>query len=245
LLAGLAATTRSDLGPALAISLLPLFISMKRRDKVSFLAAGIVGLLPLIWMTIAVGAPLIFYSLFVFPVFHLNPGRHLPIQQASSELIHLLVFQIVVSLVTALAALAQYRNRDARASGHLLLGIAVFGLFLIHYAWERFDSGHAINAALVALSFLPVSIFVALVEIRKFTPRPVLAATTAILIALFALHFMVPTYTRYFYRNLQVMTHLAPPRHATKNGEELEPGDDGFFITHNGRSFPFGFSYAA
>ena len=245
LLAGLAATTRFDLGPALAISLLPLFISMDRRDKLFFLAAGVVGLLPLIWITIAVGAPLIFYSLFVFPVFHLNAGRHLPIQQASSELIHLLVFQIVASLVAVLAAVAQYRKRDARASGHLLLGIAIFGLALIHYAWERFDSGHAINAALVALSFLPLSIFVALAEVRKFTPRRTLAATTAILIALFALHLIVPTYARYFYRNLQVMARLAPPRHATKNGEELEPGDDGFFITHNGRSFPFGFPYAA
>ncbi len=34
-------------------------------------------------------------------------------------------------------------------------------------------------------------------------------------------------------------------RQATKTGEQLEPGDKGIFIVHQGRPFAFGFPYAA
>src|SRR5439155_9214288 len=113
-LAGVAAITRSDLAPALAISSLPLFLAMDRRNKFYFLIAGIVGLLPLIWITFVVGPGEVFYSLFVFPVFRLNPGRHLPIAQAPGELIHLLILQIVAGVLVLAAGILQVRSFDTR-----------------------------------------------------------------------------------------------------------------------------------
>src|SRR5262249_37665865 len=243
LLAGIALIARCNFGLALIATLSPLFLAMERARKIGFLIGGVLGISPLIWMTFAVGLPQIIHSLFIFPVLQLNPGRHLPISQSKGEMIVLLSFQIIASLTNIAAAITELREPITRLRGRLLLGAGLFGLALIHYALQRFDSGHAVNAALVAISFLPLSIFVLVSKMAKKAPSPVKLAV-AILVPIVGMHFFLPTFTRYFYRGLRVMAGISPARQAAKPGEELEPGDKGIFIVHNGRPFAFGFPYA-
>ena len=159
-------------------------------------------------------------------------------------MICLLVLQISASIVNITAGIIEFRDSSSRQRGRLLLAAGLLGLGLIHYAVQRFDSGHALNSALISLSFLPLSIFVLSSAIAKAIPRW-LTAAVALLLTIAVIHFLTPTFMRYFYRSLRVTLAIAPARQAVKTGEELEPGDKAIFITHNGRPFPFGFPYAA
>ena len=244
LLAGFSLLARCDFGPAVIVSSLPLFLAMERRVKLKFIIGGVLALSPLGWLMIVIGPAPIIHNLFIFPVFKLNPGRHLAISSGSWEMICLLVLQISASIVNISAGIIEFRDSSSRQRGRLLLAAGLFGLGLIHYAVQRFDSGHALNSALVSLSFLPLSIFVLSSAIAKTIPRW-LTAAVALLLTIAVIHFLTPTFTRYFYRGLRVTLAIAPARQAVKTGEELEPGDKAIFITHNGRPFPFGFPYAA
>ena len=244
LLAGVALLGRCDFGPALIASSLPLFLSMERSAKLRFIAGIVLALSPLIWMMLVIGPTPIFHSLFVFPVFKLNPGRHLAISAAPWQMQCLLVLQISASIINIAAGIIELRKPATRARGALLLGVALLGLAIVHYALQRFDSGHALNAAFVALSFLPLSIFVLVTEVAKAIPKRI-ALAAAISVSLIAIHLLLPTFTRYFYRGLGVAAGILSPRNASKTGEELEPGDKGIFIVHHGRPFAFGFPYAA
>jgi len=242
--AGLSSLCRCDFGPALVFSLLPMFWPMPRDRKIKFLIGGSIALLPLLWLTIVIGPAQIWHSLFIFPVFELNPGRRLSLSGAKPELISLLIFQLVAGAINVSAGIVELRVRETRERGRLLLGAAILGLSFLHYALERFDTGHAINASLVSVSLLPLSIFILLSVLAKrmsSTRSAAIAATAAIV----ATHLVLPIFTRYFYRGLRVEFGMSPQRQATRTGEELEPGDRGFFVKHHERAFPFGFSYAA
>jgi hypothetical protein len=242
--AGIALIGRCDFGPALIVALLPLFLSMEAKAKANFIAGGVLGLAPLIWMTIVIGPAPIIHNLFLFPVFQLNPGRHLPLSEAPSEMIRMLGLQIIASVINIAAGIAEMRESQTNLRGRLLLGASLLGVGLIHYALQRFDTGHAVNSSLVALSLLPLSIFVLTSKLAKASPGWA-ASGAAILVSLSAIHLALPTFTRYFYRGFGVTSGIMPARQPSQTGEELEPGDKAFFIMHNGRPFPFGFSYAA
>lgn len=242
--AGLSVLCRCDFGPALCLSLLPLFWPMERDRKIKFLIGATLGLLPLVLLTMVIGPSQIWQSLFVFPVLELNPGRRLSISSAKPELISLLIFQVITSGLNVSAAIVDWRNEPTRARGRLFVGVAVLGLSFLHYALERFDSGHALNAALLSVSLAPLSLFVLSSRVAKSIPAR-WTALTAALVAVVATHLFLPKFTRYFYRGLRVQFGIGPARQASKTGEELEPGDKGIFIVHNGRPFPFGFPYAA
>ena len=243
LLAGIALLGRCDFGPALIASSLPLFLSMERSAKLRFIAGIVLALSPLIWITLMIGPMPIFHSLFVFPVFKLNPGRHLAISAAGWQMQCLLFLQIGASIMNISAGIVEFRDRASRQRGRLLLGVGLLGIGLIHYALQRFDPGHALNSALLAVSFLPLSILILSSAVRKAFPRK-LAAVAAALAMLIFLGFIAPAFTR-FYRSVRVTLGLVAPHQATKTGEQLEPGDKGIFIVHHGRPFAFGFPYAA
>src|SRR5207302_873867 len=243
LLGGIALLGRCDFGPVLIASSLPLFLSMERNVKLKFIAGIVLALSPLIWMALIIGPMPIFHSLFVFPVFKLNPGRHLAISAAPWQMQCLLFLQIGASIMNIAAGIVEFRDRASRQRGCLLLGVGLLGIGLIHYALQRFDPGHALNSALLAVSFLPLSILILSSAVRKAFPRK-LAALAAALAMLIFLGFIAPAFTR-FYRSVRVTLGLDAPHQATKTGEQLEPGDKGIFIVHHGRPFAFGFPYAA
>jgi hypothetical protein len=243
IIAGLSLLCRCDFGPALMVSSLPLFLPMKRNAKTEFIAGAMFAMLPLVWLMIRVGPAQIFYNVFVVPVLRSSPGGYLPIFSAKIEMLSLLGFQLVASLVNIVAAIAELRDNNTRPRGRLLLGTALLGLAFTYYAVSRFDSGHLLNAAFLSIGLFPVSIFVLFSRTVKMFPTW-LTSTVAIVIAITATHFLLPTFTRYFYRGLGVEFGVAPARQADQTGE-LEPGDNGIFVKHNRRAFPLGFTYAA
>jgi len=243
LLGGIALLGRCDFGPVLIASSLPLFLSMERNVKLKFIAGIVLALSPLIWMALIIGPMPIFHSLFVFPVFKLNPGRHLAISAAPWQMQCLLFLQIGASIMNIAAGIVEFRDRASRQRGRLLLGVGLLGIGLIHYALQRFDPGHALNSALLAVSFLPLSILILSSAVTKAFPRK-LAAAAAVLAMVGFLAFIAPAFTR-FYRSVLVALGFVAPHQATKDGEQLEPGDKGIFIVHHGRPFAFGFPYAA
>lgn len=243
ILAGVSLLCRCDFGPALIVSSLPLFLSMKRNVKLEFIAGGMLAMLPLVWLTIKVGPAKIIENVFVVPVLRSGPVGYLQIFSANIEMQSLLGFQVLASIATISAAIAELRDERTRRRGRLLLGTALLGLAFTYYATSRFDSGHLLNAAFLSIGLFPLSIFVLFSRTAKRLPTW-LNSAAAIVIAIFATHFLLPTFTRYFYRGLGVGFGLAPARQADQTGE-LEPGDDGIFVKHNSRAFPFGFTYAA
>jgi hypothetical protein len=226
---------RSDLGPALVAALLPLFFLMERKGRERFLAGGALALLPLIWFAMAVGPAQLVHSLFLFPVFHLSSAAYLPISSAPADLRCVFYLYIVASILNVGAGFVA-SHRFERERGHLLLAAALLGCGCIYYALSRFDGGHVINAALISIGLLPLSLFV------FFSAKNVplwLAAAAATVIPFISVQLLLPFYTRYFYRGVRVELRLDRARQANMS-DVLEPGDKGIFIKQGGRSFPLG-----
>jgi hypothetical protein len=243
ILAGMSLLCRCDFAPALIASSLPFFLIMKRNAKVEFIAGAMLAMLPLLWLMLAVGPMQIFDNVFLVPVVRSSSVGHLPIFSAKIEMLSLLGLQLVASIVSIAAAIAELRDPITRRRGRLLLSAALLGLAFTYYATSRFDSGHALNAAFVSIGLFPLSIFVLFSRTAKMFPTW-LNSVLAVVIVIAAAHFLLPTFTRYFYRGLGVEFGVASARQADQTGE-LEPGDNGIFIKHNGRAFPFGFAYTA
>jgi hypothetical protein len=180
LFGGIALLCRCDFGPALAVSTLPLFISMERAAKKKFIGGLAVALLPLLWIGIAVGPTQLVDNLFLLPVFRIGPGGSLPISAAPADVVWMFGVYLVASAVNLAAGVLALR-RPAPERGRLLLGAALLGLGLIHYSLSRFDSGHVFNAALVSFAFLPVSISVLFSIVAKPLPRPLKVITISVL----------------------------------------------------------------
>jgi hypothetical protein len=244
MLASASLLCRCDFGPVLVVSSLPLFLLMKRSAKISFISGGVLAMLPLLWLTIVAGPAQIFHSLFLFPVFKLSAGRHLPISSAKAGTLYLFCLQLSAGVLNIVAGIVALRDEVNRPRGRLLLAVALFGLGLVPYALQRFDAGHVLNAAFVSLSLFPLSIFVLLSAATRKIPASVISAV-AILIVIAGTHLLLSSFTRYFYRGLRVQLGISAARQALKAGDDLQPGDKAIFIKHNGRSFPFGFRYAA
>jgi len=178
------------------------------------------------------------HSLFLFPVFHLGSAAYLPISTAPADLRYVFYLFIVASVLNVGAGFLASR-RGERERGRLLLGAALLGLGCIHYALSRFDGGHVINTALISIGLLPLSLFVLLSAItRKLALSFTAVAST--LIVFVGVQFLLPRYTRYFYRGIRVEMRLDQPRQVANTADLLEPGDKGIFVKQNGRSFPLG-----
>ncbi len=176
---GLALLCRCDFGLALAVSALPLFLSMQRVPKTKFLVGAAVALLPLLWFGVLVGPTQLVNNLFVLPVFRIGPRGHLPISAATADAVWVFCLYLLASGVNVAAGFFALR-RSVPERGRLLLGAALFGLGLIHYPLSRFDSGHVFNAALISFAFLPLSISVLFSLVAKPLPRRLKIIATGI-----------------------------------------------------------------
>jgi hypothetical protein len=230
----LAVLCRCDIAPVAIIGFLPLTLAMQRKSLVAFLIGALVGFLPLAWFAAVIGPGQLVHALFIFPVFELSSSAYLPLSSAPIELrwiFYLSIFAGVINLIASFMALRHGRPEG----GRLFLAAAIFGAGSIYYALSRFDGTHVINATLVSIGLLPVSLQILIS--KKFHVQ--YASLAAAVIALAAVHAVYFHYARYFYRNLRVAIHLDQPREA-KWGEPLEPGDKGFFIRNGDRCFPLG-----
>jgi len=236
--AGFSLLCRSDFGFALIAAVLPLFFLMNRNAKKRFVIGTALSLSPLVLLAVLVGPAQLVSSLFLVPVFQIGPAGYLPMSAADADVRWLFYLHIGASALNLAAAFVTLRDTKPECA-RLLLGIALFGLGLTHYALSRSDSGHVLNVALISVSLLPLSVFVLASALKKKFPAW-LISTVAIFVALAAIHFLVPTFNRSFYRGFCLTFKLAPARRPDASGE-IRPGDRAIFVKHNGRSFPLGF----
>jgi hypothetical protein len=232
---GMALLCRADFGPALIASALPLFLSMKREGKYRYLAGVGLALLPLGWLMVVVGPAQLGHSLFLFPVFHLNPARRLPLLSAEPYLIYLLCVHLLVSAMNVAAGIVAARTEPTQARGRLLLGAALLGLGLTHYAVQRFDFNHMLFALFLPLSLLPLSILVLLPN-KPGTLLGRVRPGLALLLAFIAMQAGLPQFGRFYYRWLsEGIRHPFAREASTKRHDS----DLGIFIRRHERSFAF------
>jgi hypothetical protein len=158
--AGGALLYRVDLGPAILVATLPLFLAMPGSSRARWLAGAAIALLPLGALMLIAGPKPLFENLFLFPVMRSGPARHLPITSAEPAVIYLLGAHVVAVLVNLVAGVMAVRHNPKDLQNRVLLGWALFGLGLTHQAMQRVDSLHVLYAAFVSLGLLPLSILI-------------------------------------------------------------------------------------
>jgi len=232
---GMALLCRVDFGLALIASILPLFLSMSRENKYRYLTGAALPLLPLGWLMVVVGPGQLLHSLFLFPVFHLNPARRLPILSAEDYLVYLLCIHLLVSALNVAAGIVAIRRESAQTRSRLLLGVALLGFGLTHYALQRFDFNHMLFSLFLPLSLLPLSILVLLPD-KSGTLlgriRPGLALFIAFTVMQVGLSQFCLLYYKWFSEGLR---HPFAREASTKRHDN----DLGIFIRQHGRSFSF------
>ena len=158
-LAGIALLFRPDFAPAVFISALPLTLLMKWSIRWKYVMGVAVGLFPYAVITLFAGPTQVLNNLFLYPVLYSSPGRRLPFFAADAYSIRLFFVHAFAAAINIVAGLVMTRRKPSDVSARLLLGLGLLGLGLTHQAVQRLDAGHAIPAALVSISVLPVSIF--------------------------------------------------------------------------------------
>ena len=233
--AGMAILCRADLGPAVVVSALPVFLSMPRKRKYRYLIGAVLTLLPLGWLMIVVGPGQLAHSLFLFPVFRLNSARRLPILFAESYLVYLLCVHLLVSALNLAAGIVAVRREPAQMRGRLLLAVALLGLGLTHYALQRFDFNHMLFSLFLSLSLLPLSIFV-LLPAKTGTVFARIRPGLALFIAFTAMQVGLSQFCLLYYKWLsEGLKHPFAREVSTKHHDS----DLGIFIRQHGRSFSF------
>ena len=160
ILAGGALLFRVDLGPAIIASVLPLFFLMTPARRWKYLGGAVLALLPLAWLTVAVGPHEIINNLLLYPVIYSSPARHLPILSVPTNLLWLFLVHLIAVAGNIFAGFIAVRANGRDSTARLLLGLALLGLGVTHQAAQRLDLVHVLCAAFVSLGVLPLSIFV-------------------------------------------------------------------------------------
>lgn len=200
-LAGAALMFRQDLGPAMIVSTLPLFLLMTPAARKAFVLGGVVALVPLGILTLAAGPREVWNNFFLYPVVLSSPGRRLPIGIAAPYLLRVLALHVAACVVNIVAGALTVRANRPSPSARLLLGAGLFGLGLTHQAMQRIDFVHVPYAAFISLGLLPASLTVlARRSWPQISPRWVATATCALAAALvgglgynFARYFVLQT----------------------------------------------------
>jgi hypothetical protein len=192
ILAGLAVLYRQDLGPAVVLATLPLWLRLGGRDRIKYLGFAIVALAPLIWITISAGTRATLDNLFAYPVFIAGPARRLPINSAAPVMLCLLGMHLLSVALNILASLLAVRERRDNANARLFLGTALLGLAITPQGLQRFDIVHLSFAASCSIPLLPLSINLLLGRVSKAYVPPLaegapVATVFGVMIAVYAM----------------------------------------------------------
>jgi len=170
-LAGGALLFRPDIGPAMIVATFPLFLGMTRPIRWKYLCGTGLGLLPLGVLTLFTGWRPVVDNLFLIPVLHAGPARHLPLFFAGACLVILFGAHLLASVVNVVAGVVAMRSQQRDGRGRLLLAVALFGLGLTHQAANRLDSLHLLFVVFISFGILPLSLFLIGARLGKTTPR--------------------------------------------------------------------------
>jgi hypothetical protein len=222
-LAGLALLFRADIGPAMILATLPLFLGMTQSVRWKYLLGSGLALLPLAILTVVAGWQPVVDNLFLTPVLHSGPARHLPLSAVDSYVLTLVVAHLIAAAVNVAAGIVAVRSKPRDGRGCLLLAVALFGLGLTHQAVSRPDSLHLVFVAFVSLGILPLSLMLLGSRIRGVLPgrnEALFASITVVAV----LQAIAPELT------MMVRTAFLEGMHSNAVTT---------FVRCNGRSFPF------
>jgi hypothetical protein len=188
MLAAAALLFRPDLGPAVVLGTLPLFLGMMRSVKLRYLGGMCIGLLPLGALVVAAGPQQVLDNLLLFPVFCGNEGRHLSLSTAPASVLGLLTVHFIASGINIAGGVIVLRRQPHLIPSRLLLGAALFAVSLSHQAIQRVDEMHVRYAAFASLAILPISLFVLLSKtsflLLRQKPMIAVAAAAGFVVAL-------------------------------------------------------------
>ena len=222
-LAGLALLFRPDVGPGMILATLPLLHAMTWATRRKYFSGVGIALLPLGVLTLFAGWSPVFDNLFLTPVLHAGPARHLPLLSTGSGLMTLFVAHLAASAVNIAAGIVAVHWQPRESRARLLLGVALLGLGLTHQAANRLDSLHLFFVVFISLGILPLSFVVLGTRFRNSVPRKT-EAFLAIMTAIAVLQAIAPELT-------------VTVRHAFAAGLHFEA--ETTFVLRDGRSFPF------
>jgi hypothetical protein len=227
-LAGLALLFRADIGPAMILATLPLFLGMTQSVRWKYLLGSGLALLPLAILTVFAGWRPVVDNLFLTPVLHSGPARHLPLLAVDSCILTLVVAHLIAASVNVVAGIVAVRSRPRDGHARLLLAVALFGLGLTHQTVNRPDSLHLVFVAFISLGILPLSLMLLGSRIRGVLPgrnEALFASITVVAV----LQAIAPELT------MMVRTAF---------WEGMHSNADTTFVQRDGRLFPFS-SYRA
>ncbi|MDQ6808771.1 MAG: hypothetical protein M3Z64_05020 [Verrucomicrobiota bacterium] len=231
LLAGAALLFRPDLAPAVALAVAPLFWVMPARDRARFCSAGLVAMIPFVLLAFITGPSALLNNLFLTPVIHSNPGRRLPILEASSFNLRLLSAHLFAVIANVAAAVISFRRDRGNRQAPVMLALALFALALTPQALQRLDTLHLVAVAFLSIGLLPLSALTFFHRADAQCP-----------------HFARGVWASFF--AVVVLLGAIAPKVWTDAGNAFAAAIDpsmgsATFLEQNGRSFPFPSPHAA
>jgi len=187
-LAGAALLYRVDLGPAVIVSALPLWLLLPARQRWIYLGGLVVGVLPLVVLLGAVGWRPLFENLFLYPVVIGNPGRRLPLSEANEEVFFLFCLHLGAALCSVVAGMLAVKENRREAAPRLFLATALLTLGLTHQGMQRADVLHVVFAAFLSVALLPLafSILARRGRLGEVSPLGAAAAGAALVALLYS-----------------------------------------------------------
>lgn len=158
LLAVAALLYRPDLGPAVIVSALPLFLLMTPCSRRAWLLGGLLALLPLLTLTLAIGPMPILNDLFILPVLRCSGGRYLPMSTWPTYLAWVVALHFLACAINLTASILTVSSSRKSEDARLLLSLTLFSLAITTQALQRVDQVHLPFAAFLSLGLLPVSL---------------------------------------------------------------------------------------
>ena len=161
-LAAMALLFRPDLGPAVILSAVPLWLSFAGPERWRWIIACAAGLVPLVLLTAAAGPLEIFNNLLLYPAGRCNPGRRLPLSVVEGWLVRLLVLNLAVTAFNLIAASrlawAERTRWRTQPQSATLLAVALLGFGITHQLLQRLDVTHFFGVAFLSVGVLPALI---------------------------------------------------------------------------------------
>ncbi len=224
LLAGFALLFRPDLGPAVIVSALPLFLLLELPRRLCHLMGVAAGLLPLALLGCLTGPQEIVNNLFLYPVLRCNPARHLPISGVESYIFIFFITHLLAVSLNVIAGILAVRAQPRNGRARLLLSLALLGAALTPQAAQRLDLMHLISAAFASIGLLPVSLITLAARGREWQPK-LAFVLLAVITVLAAVEAIAPELAAFVRQEARAA---------------FAPGDDNSekIVRYQGRSFP-------
>ncbi|MDQ6846888.1 MAG: hypothetical protein M3019_04810 [Candidatus Dormibacteraeota bacterium] len=160
MLAALSLSFRPDMVPAIALSALPLILG--RRSRAFWYGAGAtLGIIPLA-VHVLVATPSNFFQHFLVDAIRASPGRVLPVPPVGA--VDRVAFVLALgSVALALAAaVTAWRRWGGTGTSRALASVALLSVGFLIQALQRDDAVHTVTAEIVAIGWVPVSLWILL-----------------------------------------------------------------------------------